>query len=65
MSEGLFQDRLRASGADVVTDPLGTHPGVARLLANRFQRAGFDTNAEMAFQERNFENLPAGMRFRR
>ncbi|MFB1296276.1 sirohydrochlorin chelatase [Mycobacterium sp. pW049] len=39
LSEGLFQDRLRDSGADLVTDPLGTHPGVTRLIANRFQRA--------------------------
>ncbi len=39
LSEGLFQDRLRASGADVVTEPLGMHPGLARLIANRFRRA--------------------------
>ncbi|MCK0177237.1 MULTISPECIES: sirohydrochlorin chelatase [Mycobacteriaceae] len=39
LSEGLFQDRLRASGADVVTDPLGTHPGLVRLIASRFRRA--------------------------
>jgi sirohydrochlorin ferrochelatase len=39
LSEGLFQDRLRASGADVVTEPLGTHPGLVRLIANRFRRA--------------------------
>jgi len=39
LSDGLFQDRLRDSGADLVTDPLGTHPGVTRLIASRFQRA--------------------------
>lgn len=39
LSEGLFQDRLRASGADLVTAPLGTHPGVTRLIVNRFVRA--------------------------
>lgn len=39
LSEGLFQDRLRASGADVVTEPLGLHPGLVRLIANRFRRA--------------------------
>lgn len=39
LSEGLFQDRLRASGADIVTDPLGTHPGLIRLIVNRFRRA--------------------------
>ena len=45
LSEGLFQDRLRASGADLVTDPLGTHPGVTRLISNRFVRAGSETAA--------------------
>jgi sirohydrochlorin ferrochelatase len=39
LADGLFQDRLRAAGADVVTDPLGTHPGVVRLIASRFRRA--------------------------
>jgi sirohydrochlorin ferrochelatase len=39
LSEGLFQDGLRASGPDVVTEPLGTHPGLVRLIANRFRRA--------------------------
>jgi sirohydrochlorin ferrochelatase len=39
LADGLFQDRLRASGADVVTEPLGTHAGVVRLIASRFRRA--------------------------
>jgi sirohydrochlorin ferrochelatase len=39
LADGLFQDRLRNSGADVVTEPLGTHPGVVRLIASRFRRA--------------------------
>jgi sirohydrochlorin ferrochelatase len=39
LAEGLFQDRLRASGADAVAEPLGVHPGVVRLIANRFRRA--------------------------
>lgn len=39
LADGLFQDRLRASGADVVSDPLGTHPGVVRHIASRFRRA--------------------------
>jgi sirohydrochlorin ferrochelatase len=39
LADGLFQDRLRASGVDVVTEPLGTHPGVVRLIASRFRRA--------------------------
>jgi sirohydrochlorin ferrochelatase len=39
LADGLFQDRLRNSGAEVVTEPLGTHPGVVRLIASRFRRA--------------------------
>jgi sirohydrochlorin ferrochelatase len=39
LSDGLFQDRLRASGADLVSEPLGTHSGTAHLVANRFRRA--------------------------
>lgn len=39
LAEGLFQDRLRDSGADTVADPLGTHPAMVRLITNRFRRA--------------------------
>jgi sirohydrochlorin ferrochelatase len=39
LADGLFQDRLRASGADRVADPLGDHPAMVRLIANRFRRA--------------------------
>jgi sirohydrochlorin ferrochelatase len=39
LADGLFQDRLTDSGADVVSAPLGMHPGVVRLLASRFRRA--------------------------
>jgi sirohydrochlorin ferrochelatase len=39
LSEGLFADRLRTSGADCVADPLGDHPAMVRLIANRFTRA--------------------------
>ena len=42
LSEGLFADRLRASGADVVTEPLGLHPSTVRLVANRFLAADLD-----------------------
>jgi sirohydrochlorin ferrochelatase len=45
LSEGLFQDRLRDSGADVVTEPLGTHPGLVRLIANRFSRTRYSVAA--------------------
>ena len=39
LADGLFQQRLRAGGADRVSQPLGTHPGLTRLIANRFRRA--------------------------
>ena len=39
LADGLFQDRLRNSGADLVADPLGGHPAMVRLIANRFKRA--------------------------
>ncbi|BBY27554.1 sirohydrochlorin chelatase [Mycolicibacterium sediminis] len=45
LADGLFQDRLRESGADAVADPLGAHPGVLRLIANRFRRAQVATAA--------------------
>ncbi len=39
LADGLFQERLRACGADVVSPALGTHPGLARLVASRFHEA--------------------------
>jgi sirohydrochlorin ferrochelatase len=39
LADGLFQDRLRDSGADLVAEPLGDHPAMVRLIANRFKRA--------------------------
>lgn len=39
LAEGLFQDRLRASGADVVTDPLGQSDALPQLIARQFDRA--------------------------
>ena len=39
LADGLFQEVLRASGADIVTRPLGTHPELARVIASRFQTA--------------------------
>ncbi len=39
LADGLFQERLRRSGADLVSQPLGTHAGLARLIVNRFRRA--------------------------
>ena len=39
LADGLFQERLRDSGADLLSQPLGTHPGLTRLVASRFRRA--------------------------
>lgn len=39
LADGLFQQRLHAGGADLVSRPLGTHPALVRLVANRFRRA--------------------------
>ncbi|OBH26596.1 sirohydrochlorin chelatase [Mycobacterium sp. E1319] len=39
LADGLFQQRLRDCGADLVSEPLSTHPGLARLVASRFRRA--------------------------
>lgn len=39
LADGLFQERLDGCGADLVTRPLGTHPGLARLVADRFRDA--------------------------
>jgi sirohydrochlorin ferrochelatase len=36
LADGLFQRRLLDTGADLVTEPLGTHPGIARIVADRF-----------------------------
>lgn len=41
LAEGLFQQRLRESGADVVAEPLGLHPAVVRLAVLRRRLAGF------------------------
>jgi sirohydrochlorin ferrochelatase len=48
LSDGLFQDRLRDSGADVVTEPLGTHPRIVRLIADRFRRAAVEATPAVA-----------------
>jgi len=39
LADGLFQRRLHDAGADLVTEPIGTHPGIARVVADRFVSA--------------------------
>lgn len=41
LADGLFQQQLQNCGADIISDPLGTHPGLAQLIAHRFQQAGY------------------------
>lgn len=45
LAEGLFQQRLRESGADVVAEPLGLHPSVVRLACLRRTHAGLRSSA--------------------
>ncbi|MFI1911530.1 sirohydrochlorin chelatase [Nocardia sp. NPDC020380] len=39
LAHGLFHQRLHEAGADGVADPIGTHPAVVRLLADRYRTA--------------------------
>ncbi|MBD8506654.1 sirohydrochlorin chelatase [Hoyosella sp. G463] len=39
LAEGLFQNRLRESGADGVADPIGVHPGLVDLVCRRASEA--------------------------
>lgn len=39
LAPGTFADRLRTSGADWVTEPLGDHPAVAALIIDRYRTA--------------------------
>ncbi|WP_054815049.1 sirohydrochlorin chelatase [Nocardia arizonensis] len=39
LAHGLFHQRLREAGADGVADPIGVHPAVVRLIADRYRRA--------------------------
>ncbi|TVT56380.1 sirohydrochlorin chelatase [Amycolatopsis rhizosphaerae] len=39
LAPGLFQRRLAASGAEVVAEPLGVHPGVVDLVLRRYREA--------------------------
>jgi sirohydrochlorin ferrochelatase len=62
LSEGMFQDRLRASGADVVTEPLGIHPGLVRLIASRFSRARYSVEGS---RQTGYLHRPVPVRWHR
>jgi sirohydrochlorin ferrochelatase len=59
LADGLFQERLHASGADLVTRPLGTHPGLARLIADRFVSAA--THRSASRRPRHASKGPKGV----
>ncbi len=52
LADGLFQERLDGCGADLVTRPLGTHPGLARLVAERFRDAAVTSGATIKGHQR-------------
>ncbi|WP_194815138.1 sirohydrochlorin chelatase [Nocardia sp. XZ_19_385] len=39
LAQGLFQQRLHDAGADGVAEPIGVHPAVVRLIADRYRTA--------------------------
>ncbi|MEV5838988.1 sirohydrochlorin chelatase [Nocardia sp. NPDC052112] len=39
LAHGLFQQRLHEAGADGVAEPIGVHPAVVRLIADRYRDA--------------------------
>lgn len=39
LAHGLFQQRLHEAGADGVAEPIGVHPAVVRLIADRYRMA--------------------------
>ncbi|WP_431967899.1 sirohydrochlorin chelatase [Nocardia sp. bgisy134] len=42
LAHGLFQQRLHDAGADGVAEPIGVHPAVVRLIADRYRAAVLD-----------------------
>lgn len=42
LAHGLFQQRLHESGADGVAEPIGVHPAVVRLIADRYRTAAHE-----------------------
>jgi sirohydrochlorin ferrochelatase len=56
LADGLFQQRLHSCGVDLVSQPLGTHPGLARLIANRFRRAVPHTSQRLRLRSKAVEH---------
>ncbi|WP_280397896.1 sirohydrochlorin chelatase [Nocardia carnea] len=45
LAHGLFHERLHQAGATGVADPIGVHPAVVRLIADRYRAAGLGRSA--------------------
>lgn len=45
LAPGFFQDKLRHCGADVVSSPIGAHPDLADMIAERYRRAASSDTA--------------------
>lgn len=46
LAHGLFQERLHQAGATGVAEPIGVHPAVVRLIADRYRAAARDLAGE-------------------
>ncbi|GGL09138.1 sirohydrochlorin chelatase [Nocardia jinanensis] len=46
LAHGLFHDRLHQAGATGVAEPIGVHPAVVRLIADRYRSAVRDADRE-------------------
>ena len=42
LAPGVFHDRLRSAGADLVSEPIGDHPLVIRTIVDRYRQAVAD-----------------------
>ncbi|MFZ0835028.1 MAG: sirohydrochlorin chelatase [Mycobacterium sp.] len=62
LAPGLFHDRLADCGATAVAAPLGLHPGVVDLIANRFLAPKLHSTRESARRHHAGGNLGASER---
>lgn len=46
LAHGLFHERLHQAGASGVAEPIGVHPAVVRLIADRYRSAVRDTDRQ-------------------
>ncbi|WP_278314099.1 sirohydrochlorin chelatase [Lolliginicoccus levis] len=60
LAEGLFQNRLRESGADGVADPIGVHPGLIDLVCRRAGEAQRPGRARAGVSRAGLLGITAG-----